>query len=196
MNKNRTSKSTPKKETKAQRTPVESGALSNPEMQTTEIRDLIDFIAKSGLNEVNIETKELKLHVKREPDQKIFKSSGVAAAPAVAPVHSVVNSLEQTAQQTQSVAPQAKPATESAGKKTIEIKSPMIGTFYRSSTPETPPFISVGDKITKGQTVCIIEAMKLFNEIESEVSGTVIKALVENATPVEYDQVLFVVEPD
>ena len=72
----------------------------------------------------------------------------------------------------------------------------MIGTFYRSSSPDTPPFISVGDKVSKGQTVCIIEAMKLFNEIESEVSGTVVKVMVENATPVEYDQVLFVVEPD
>ena len=72
----------------------------------------------------------------------------------------------------------------------------MIGTFYRSSSPDTPPFISVGDKVSKGQTVCIIEAMKLFNEIESEISGTVVKVMVENATPVEYDQVLFVVEPD
>ena len=84
----------------------------------------------------------------------------------------------------------------SAGKKPADIKSPMIGTFYRSTNPDTPPFISVGDKVIKGQTVCIIEAMKLFNEIESEVSGTVVKAMVENATPVEYDQVLFVVELD
>ena len=87
-------------------------------------------------------------------------------------------------------------APASAGKKTVEVKSPMIGTFYRSSSPDTPPFVSVGDKISKGQTVCIIEAMKLFNEIESEFSGTVVKVMVENATPVEYDQVLFVVEPD
>ena len=72
----------------------------------------------------------------------------------------------------------------------------MIGTFYRTSNPDSPPFASVGDKITKGQTVCIIEAMKLFNEIESEVSGTIIKVMVENSSPVEYDQVLFVVEPD
>jgi acetyl-CoA carboxylase biotin carboxyl carrier protein len=72
----------------------------------------------------------------------------------------------------------------------------MIGTFYRSSGPEAAPFISVGDKVSKGQTVCIIEAMKLFNEIESEVSGTIVKVMVENSTPVEYDQVLFVVEPD
>ena len=88
------------------------------------------------------------------------------------------------------------PANVSSGTKTIEIKSPMIGTFYRSSTPDSPPFVSVGDKISKGQTVCIIEAMKLFNEIESEVSGTIVKIPLENATPVEYDQVLFVVEPD
>ena len=81
-------------------------------------------------------------------------------------------------------------------KKTADIKSPMIGTFYRSSNPDSPPFVSVGDRVEKGQTVCIIEAMKLFNEIESEVSGTIVKAMVENSSPVEYDQVLFVVEPD
>ncbi|MGC4022452.1 MAG: acetyl-CoA carboxylase biotin carboxyl carrier protein [Cyclobacteriaceae bacterium] len=160
-------------------------------MKTTEIRDLIDFIAQSGLNEVDIETKELKLHVKREPDQKVLKSAPVMAAPmavAAAP------------------APVAAPAAQSApakaekpaasGKKTVEIKSPMIGTFYRSSNPDSPPFASVGDKVSKGQVVCIIEAMKLFNEIESEVSGTIVKAMVENSSPVEYDQVLFVVEPD
>ena len=91
-------------------------------------------------------------------------------------------------------APAAEPA--SSGKKTVDIKSPMIGTFYRSGNPDSPPFVSVGDKVSKGQTVCIIEAMKLFNEIESEVSGTVVKVMAENSSPVEYDQVLFVVEPD
>jgi acetyl-CoA carboxylase biotin carboxyl carrier protein len=89
-----------------------------------------------------------------------------------------------------------KAAEVAPGKKTADIKSPMIGTFYRSGNPDTPAFVSVGDKVTKGQTVCIIEAMKLFNEIESEVSGTIVKVMVENATPVEYDQVLFVVDPD
>ena len=84
----------------------------------------------------------------------------------------------------------------SASKTTVEIKSPMIGTFYRTANPDSPPFISIGDKVSKGQTVCIIEAMKLFNEIESEVSGTIVKVMVENSSPVEYDQVLFVVEPD
>lgn len=187
MSKSRTSKPTSKKETNISRISTETGASNQSEMKTSEIRDLIDFISKSGLNEVNIETRELKLHVKREPDQKVFKSTPVAApisAPAVA----------------QMISPPAvqSPKVEKADafSKTVEIKSPMIGTFYRSSGPDTAPFVSVGDKITKGQTVCIIEAMKLFNEIESEVSGTIVKVMVENATPVEYDQVLFVVEPD
>ncbi|MBX2943965.1 MAG: acetyl-CoA carboxylase biotin carboxyl carrier protein [Cyclobacteriaceae bacterium] len=156
-------------------------------MKTAEIRDLIDFIAQSGLNEVNLETKELKLHVKREPDQKVLKSAApqmmppaAMAAPSIAPV----------------APPAPLPASAPAGKNLIEVKSPMIGTFYRSSNPDTPPLVSVGDKIIKGQTVCIIEAMKLFNEIESEVSGTIVKVLAENATPVEYEQILFMVEPD
>ncbi|RAW01898.1 acetyl-CoA carboxylase biotin carboxyl carrier protein [Pseudochryseolinea flava] len=162
-------------------------------MKTSEIRDLIDFISKSGLNEVNIETKELKLSVKREPDQKVFKST-----PVVAPVATqAIAAQPVAATQNAPAAKVEKAAAEvSSGKKTVEIKSPMIGTFYRSSNPDTPPFVSVGDKISKGQTVCIIEAMKLFNEIESEFSGTIVKAPVENATPVEYDQVLFVVELD
>jgi acetyl-CoA carboxylase biotin carboxyl carrier protein len=166
---------------------TDSSTSNQSAMKTSEIRDLIDFIAKSGLNEVNIETKELKLHVKREPDQKVFKSTPVAsAAPQMAAVQAAVAAP--------ALAKAEAPAA--SGKKTVEIKSPMIGTFYRSSNPDTPAFVSVGDKISKGQTVCIIEAMKLFNEIESEFSGTIIKALVENSTPVEYDQVLFVVEPD
>ncbi|MDQ2657361.1 MAG: acetyl-CoA carboxylase biotin carboxyl carrier protein [Bacteroidota bacterium] len=164
-------------------------------MKTTEIRDLIDFIAKSGLNEVNIETKELKLHVKREPDQKIFKSAPSSAALAPQPA-AVAASAGQLVQQTLVASQSPKAAPEISGKNTVEIKSPMIGTFYRSSSPDTPAFVNVGDKITKGQTVCIIEAMKLFNEIEAEYSGTVVKVMVENSTPVEYDQVLFVVEPD
>jgi acetyl-CoA carboxylase biotin carboxyl carrier protein len=190
MSKSRASKPAPKKEVTARAT-SESGSSTQASMKTSEIRDLIDFISKSGLNEVNIETKELKLSVKREPDQKVFKST-----PAVqsAPMQSVAQPVQSLPPVTTPIVP-AK-AEVAAGKKTVEIKSPMIGTFYRSSTPDTPSFVSVGDKISKGQTVCIIEAMKLFNEIESEVSGTIVKILVENANPVEYDQVLFVVEPD
>lgn len=173
-----TKKITPKKTSSAE--PKQS------DMKTSEIRDLIDFIAHSGLNEVDIETQELKLRVKREPDQKVLKSS--------APVMTAPVAI-QTAPQVVSTAP-TKAEKPAAASNTIDIKSPMIGTFYRTANPDSPPFVSVGDKITKGQTVCIIEAMKLFNEIEAEVSGILVKVMIENATPVEYDQVLFVVEPD
>ncbi len=173
---------------KAAKSGATARASSEPkkqaDMKTSEIRDLIDFIAHTGLNEVDIETKELKLHVKREPDQKVLKSSApvMAAAPVAAPAVAAATPVAE------------KPV--SATKTTVEVKSPMIGTFYRSANPDSPPLVSVGDKITKGQTVCIIEAMKLFNEIESEVSGTIVKAMVENSSPVEYDQALFIVEPD
>jgi len=191
MSKTRASK---KPATKEESSLLDSSDPNHYSMKTSEIRDLIDFISKSGLNEVNIETKELKLSVKREPDQKVFKSAPTLAA---APIHSVaaVGQPVAAAVTSQALKQESTPAV-TPDKKTIEIKSPMIGTFYRSSSPDTPVFVSVGDKITKGQTVCIIEAMKLFNEIESEVSGTIVKISVENATPVEYDQVLFVVEPD
>lgn len=170
-----------------------SESQNQNEMKTTEIRDLIDFIAQSGLNEVDIETKELKLHVKREPDQKVMKAS----APVMAAPMAVAAPAPVAAAPAPAAAPAApKAPAPAASAKTVDIKSPMIGTFYRSSNPDTPPFASVGDKVTKGQVVCIIEAMKLFNEIESEVSGTVVKVMVENSSPVEYDQVLFVVEPD
>ena len=173
------------------RTPVKKVILNptkgnSTHMDTSEIRNLIDFIANTGLNEVNLETKDLKLHVKRDPDQTFVKPAE-NYSPAISP----------------STRPSSTPPKEekvsapiTAGKNTLEIKSPMIGTFYRSANPDTPPFVSVGDKIIKGQIVCIIEAMKLFNEIEAEISGTVVKVLLENATPVEYDQVLFVVEPE
>ncbi len=188
MSKSSKSKSAPVKKGTSSKAKADSGSSNQSEMKTAEIRDLIDFISKSGLNEVDIETKELKLHVKREPDQKVFKSTP-APMMAAAPVAQISAPVV--------AAPKAeKAAAEASGKKTLEIKSPMIGTFYRSSSPDTPVFASVGDKISKGQTVCIIEAMKLFNEIESEFSGTIIKAMVENSSPVEYDQVLFVVEPD
>ena len=195
MSKARPSKAA-KKETKSPKLVTDAGSSTQSEMKTSEIRDLIDFISKSGLNEVDIETKELKLRIKREPDQKVFKSTPVVA-PVATPIATSVIPQTQGQPQTPAVTSKAeKSAAETSGKKTIEIKSPMIGTFYRSSSPDSPPFVSVGDKITKGQTVCIIEAMKLFNEIESEISGTIVKAMVENATPVEYDQVLFLVEPD
>lgn len=152
-------------------------------MNPKEIKNMIDFIAKSGLAEVNIETEEFKIEVKRNADATVVTAAApaaLAAAPAAA--------LAPVAD-----APAAPAADDSS--KYIEVKSPMIGTFYRTPKPEDPVFVSVGDTISVGDKVCIIEAMKLFNEIESEVSGTIVKVLVENATPVEYDQPLFLVDP-
>jgi acetyl-CoA carboxylase biotin carboxyl carrier protein len=168
---------------------TDNNQQSNPPMKAKEIRDLIDFISKSGLEEVNIETEEFKIKVKRNQDHApatfmsapapVAASAPVAAAPKAAPA------VEDEA---------TSPATTEANNH-ITIKSPMIGTFYRTSNPDTDPFVRVGDTVSVGQAVCIIEAMKLFNEIESEISGTIVKVLVENATPVEYDQPLFLVEP-
>jgi acetyl-CoA carboxylase biotin carboxyl carrier protein len=193
MSKSKSSKPGAKKENNNSPAILDTGASNQSAMKTSEIRDLIDFISKSGLNEVNIETKELKLSVKREPDQKVFKSTPV---PVVTQAAQVAAPVGQSLPAVPVVSNSEASAPAVSSKKTAEIKSPMIGTFYRSGNPDSPPFVSVGDKITKGQPVCIIEAMKLFNEIESEVSGTIVKVMVENASPVEYDQVLFVVEPD
>ncbi len=164
-------------------------------MKAKEIQDLLDFIDKSGLEEVNIETESFKLTTKRTPgvasvvqqmmpQQVIAQPQQVAQQPVVAQAPAAVASTPAA----------ATPATAPASDKLFTVKSPMIGTFYLSSSPETPPFVSVGDSISKGQTICIIEAMKLFNEIESEVSGRVVKVLVGNATPVEFDQPLFQIE--
>ena len=147
-------------------------------MKAKELQELLDFIAKSGLNKVNIETEEFKISVQRDPNTKQVMMAPTAAAPAptAAPV-----------------AAAAAPA-EAAGGNYKPLKAPMIGTFYRSNGPDTPAFVQVGDMVEKGQVICIIEAMKLFNEIEAEESGRIVKAMVENATPVEYDQPLFLIE--
>lgn len=161
-------------------------------MKVKEIQDLLDFIAKSGLAEVHLETDQFKLEVKKYPE--VSASSFVHQAPVVqtqAPAPTVAST--QIAQEP--VPTKTEAQTPEAGQNLITIKSPMIGTFYRSPNPESPSFVNVGDEIKVGQAVCIIEAMKLFNEIESEIAGKVVKILVENATPVEYDQPLFLVEP-
>lgn len=155
-------------------------------METKEIQKLIDFIAQSGLDEVNIETTDLKIKVKRYGSAPVVSVASAQSAPA--PVYT-------SAPAAQAPATPSAPAEPAASANLITIKSPMIGTFYRASNPETPAFASVGDEIAPGKTVCVIEAMKLFNEIESEISGRIVKVLVENATPVEFDQPLFLVEP-
>ncbi|MCE7062431.1 acetyl-CoA carboxylase biotin carboxyl carrier protein [Dyadobacter sp. CY343] len=159
-------------------------------METREIQKLIDFIAQSGLDEVNIETADLKIKVKRYGSAPTVSYSPAAATPA-----SVTSPPVPTVPVTQSAPSEPVAASETASSNLITIKSPMIGTFYRASSPDTPAFASVGDEIKPGKVVCVIEAMKLFNEIESEISGKIVKVLVENATPVEFDQPLFIVEP-
>lgn len=154
-------------------------------MKPQEIQQLLSFIADSGLEEVIIETEGLKLKTKRSPENK---ASNVVSVPSV--LAASVAQIQPVAQ----TKTEDKPALADSSRY-IAVKSPMIGTFYRSNSPSNPSFVNVGDEIKKGQVVCIIEAMKLFNEIESEVSGRIVKVLVDNASPVEYDQDLFLVEP-
>ena len=165
-------------------------------MKAKEIQELIDFIAKSGLEEVNIETEEFKIKVRKSSkvETKYVETSNAASTHApVSNPHPV--SAPSPSASADKETPSGSGSASNDESKYLTIKSPMIGTFYRSSTPEAEPFIKVGDKVAAGQTVCIVEAMKLFNEIESEVAGTVVKVLLDNASPVEYDQPLFLVDP-
>ncbi len=153
-------------------------------MNLNEIQDLIKFVSKSGVSEVEIERKDFKIIIKAESKAKAEQQAVYQAAPAqvVAPAPAPA-------------APVAETPAVSDDSKYIIVKSPMIGTFYRSSSPDKDAFVSVGSTIQKGSPVCIIEAMKLFNEIESEVAGKIVKVLVDDASPVEYDQPLFLVDP-
>lgn len=161
-------------------------------MELKEIQSLIKFVSESGVDEVDLEKKDFKLSIKKVPPT-------VQAAPQV--VHATVPAAPAAPVAAAQPAASATPAAENkeaaapAASNLVEVKSPMIGTFYRSSSPDKPSFVNVGDSISVGDTICIVEAMKLFNEIEAEVSGKIVKVLVENAQPVEYDQPLFLVEP-
>ncbi|TSD64807.1 acetyl-CoA carboxylase biotin carboxyl carrier protein [Inquilinus sp. KBS0705] len=157
-------------------------------MDIKQIQDLIRFVSKSGVNEVSIEQENFKITIKTNEAPTYVNATIPAPQPAVAAPAPQAASLPAAAP--------AAPVTAVADTSNyITIKSPMIGTFYRSASPDKPLFVNVGDEISSGSVVCIIEAMKLFNEIESEVSGTIVKVLVDNASPVEYDQPLFLVEP-
>ena len=159
-------------------------------MDIKQIQELVKLINKTSIGEITIEEDGTKITIKqkKEPSQKIYTQAAPAnfsPSPATAPAAAI------------SAAPQI-PSGSPAPKTDnfVTIKSPMIGTFYRQAGPDKPIFISVGDEVVVGKVVCIIEAMKLFNEIESEVKGKIVKVLVEDASPVEYDQPLFLVEPD
>jgi acetyl-CoA carboxylase biotin carboxyl carrier protein len=159
-------------------------------MDIKDIQNLIRFVAKSGATEVELETGDIKIKIKTSGQEGEAQATYVVPAPA--PVAAPAPAAAPVAP-----APAAAPAAESASDESrlITIKSPMIGTFYRRPGPDKPNFLNVGDTVKVGQVVCIIEAMKLFNEIESEISGTVVKMLVEDSTPVEYDQPLFLIDP-
>lgn len=162
-------------------------------MDYKQIQELIKLVNKSNIGELSIEEKGFKLTIK----QKEEKEQQATPAAMQQPVYIQSPQVTQPAAQTQQ-APGQTAAEQALAAKTdslITIKSPMIGTFYKRPSPDKPTFVEVGDEITPGTVVCIIEAMKLFNEIESEVSGRLVKILVEDSSPVEYDQPLFLVEP-
>jgi len=159
-------------------------------MNITQIQDLIKFVAKSGVSEVEIEQKDFKITIKT-PGKGKQEFVQVAAAPMMA----APAPMAMPAAAPAPVATEAPAAAAPVASNLIEIKSPMIGTFYRSSAPDKPAFIEVGSEIKVGDKVCIVEAMKLFNEIESEVSGRIVKILVNDMSPIEFDQPLFLVEP-
>jgi len=168
-------------------------------MNIKDIQELIKFVAKSGATEVDLEIDNIKISIKSPPKKRRGE------------VEETVKIIQQPQPTTIPITtPPVQPPVQSSIEKNIEkqpdntkndesnyitIKASMIGTFYRSSSPENPPFINVGDTISIGDTLCIIEAMKLFNEIESEVAGTVIKVLVDDSTPIEFDQPLFLIDP-
>ncbi len=159
-------------------------------MNIKDIQNLIKFVAKSGASEVKLETEDIKITIKTgsgKSETTIVHQASMAQMPAQmvqqqpVAVPEVVNTTAET--------------TASEDSKYITIKSPIIGTFYRKPSPDKPVFTEVGDSVQVGDTVCIIEAMKLFNEIESEISGKIVKVLVDDSSPVEFDQPLFLVDP-
>jgi acetyl-CoA carboxylase biotin carboxyl carrier protein len=158
-------------------------------MELKEIQSLIKFVSESGVDEVEIERKDFKLSIKKTPPTVIqapMQPQVIQASLPAAPA--APRAVEASA-------PAAPVAEAAPASNVVIIKSPMIGTFYRSAGPDKPSFVNVGDEIAPGKVVCIVEAMKLFNEIESEISGRIVRVLVDNAQPVEYDQPLFEVEP-
>jgi len=157
-------------------------------MDIKQIQDLIKFVAKSGVNEVSIEEKDFKITIKT--NQEPTYVTATVPTPVALPAQASVPNLPATP-----AAPSTPVAPAENSSNLITIKSPMIGTFYRSPGPDKPTFVNIGDEIATGKVLCIIEAMKLFNEIESEVSGKIVKILVNDAQPVEFDQPLFLVDP-
>ncbi len=175
-------------------------------MNLEDIQELIKFVAKSGATEVDLEIDNIKISIK-SPAKKRRGKDDVSEVihqiptqiinPSPVPIPATPTIVQTTSTEVDSISKEKNTSANEANdeEKYITIKASMIGTFYRSSAPDKPPFVNVGDTIKEGDTICIIEAMKLFNEIESEISGKVIKVLVDDTTPVEFDQPLFLIDP-
>ena len=156
-------------------------------MKLKEIQNLIKFVARSGASEVSLEMEDVKITIKTSDSSTPI----VVQEPIVVPQQQVITSAPSTPQVVDST---PEPSSEEDSN-LITIKSPIIGTFYRKPSPDKPSFVEVGDVISEGSVLCVIEAMKLFNDIESEVSGKIVKILVDDTSPVEFDQPLFLVDP-
>ncbi|MEP2936512.1 MAG: acetyl-CoA carboxylase biotin carboxyl carrier protein [Gilvibacter sp.] len=159
-------------------------------MELKDIQNLIKFVSKSGASEVKIEDGSFKITIRTGSESGKGETTYIQQLPAAAPV-----AAAPVAAAAAPAAPAAEPAAEAEDSKYVTIKSPIIGTFYRKPSPDKPMFVEVGNSINTGDVLCVIEAMKLFNEIESEISGKIVKILVDDASPVEFDQPLFLVDP-
>jgi acetyl-CoA carboxylase biotin carboxyl carrier protein len=161
-------------------------------MEYKQIQELIKAINKSNISELSVKQGDFEITIKQaqtvSETQFVAVQAPMPMAMPAAPQPTAIATAPSAAQ----AAPAAAPAAAETG---TVVKSPMIGTFYRSSSPDKPPFVNVGDEVKAGQVLCIIEAMKLYNEIESEFSGRIVKVLADNSSPVEYDQPLFIIEP-
>ena len=157
-------------------------------MKLNEIQDLIKFVSKSGVSEVELETKEIKIVIRTpKTASAVLQQTAPMVVAAQAPVMVPAAMASPAANEVKT----PPPAAVNSDANLITIKSPMIGTFYRTPGPDKPAFVNIGDEVIPGKAVCIIEAMKLFNEIESDIKGKIVKVLVNDASPVEYDQPLF-----
>jgi len=162
-------------------------------MDLKDIQNLIKFVAKSGASEVKLETEDVKITIETGGDERTETQTYVQQIPMGAPMaQAPVAPAQQSVAETESAKPSA---SEEENSKYITVKSPIIGTLYRKPAPDKPVFVEVGQIIKEGDVLCVIEAMKLFNEIESEVSGKIVKVLVDDSSPVEFDQPLFLVDP-
>lgn len=161
-------------------------------MELKDIHNLIKFVSKAGVKEVDLEFEDVKIKIKNESEKTVYQQ--IPVQQSVAPTQQpVIQSITSEEEPVKSII--EKNTASSEGSNYIEIKSPMIGTFYRKPGPDKEPFVKIGDEISENSVVCMIEAMKLFNDIEAEISGTIVKVLVDDATPVEYDQPLFLIDP-